>query len=148
MLHFKPAIWRDGTLYELPRPIRSLRIQDEWDFTRFKVPLVDGDLTVGRSRDGVDIVIAGQIGSQAGTLRLTEAEMFAELEALRAALNPLPDDEPYEFFVYHDPSAGTYRSFRRCSTVRFEYDLSNHALFEYSAVIHADDPTIFHDAPS
>lgn len=148
MLHFKPAIWRDGTLYELPRPIRSLRIQDQWDFTRFKVPLVDGDLTVGRSRDGVDIVIAGQIGSQAGMLRLTEAEMFAELEALRAALHQSADDGPYELFVYHDASAGTYRSFRGCSTVRFEYDLSNHALFDYSAVIHADDPTIYRDPPA
>ncbi|QDU41031.1 hypothetical protein Mal4_53960 [Maioricimonas rarisocia] len=147
MFHFKPAIWRDDTLYELPRPIRSLRIQDEWDFQRFKVPLVDGDLTVGSSRDGVDIIVSGQIGSQSGELRLTEADMFSELEALRTALDRSAGDAPYHFFLYHDPGAETYRSFRECTTVRFEYDLSKQALFAYSAVIHAGDPTIYSDAP-
>ncbi|MFG0333627.1 MAG: hypothetical protein ACF8TS_09725 [Maioricimonas sp. JB049] len=147
MFQFKPAIWRTGTLYELPRPIRSLRIQDEWDFQRFKVPLVAGDLTVGSSREGVDIIVSGQIGSQSGELRLTEADMFTELEALRSALNQAADDDPYEFFLYHDPGDATYRSFRDCTTVRFEYDLSNQALFTYSAVIHAGDPMIYAEAP-
>lgn len=148
MFVFKPAIWKGSTLYELPRPIVALRIQDSWDFEEFKVPLAGGDFQEGRSLNGVDISIEGQSGTQAGQLKSDEEQMFAELEALRAALDPSSPEETYELFLYHDPSTATYRSFRGCSSVRFEYDLSSPHLFTYSALVHAADPTIYSVAPS
>jgi hypothetical protein len=147
MLTFKPAIWRDGTLYELPRPVRSLRLQDGWDFAQFKVPLAAGDTIEGRSQNGVDIAIEGECGTQAGALLPDETAMFAELEALRSALGVETPEEVYELFIFHDATSGTYRSFRDCSTVRFEYDLSEPWLFTYSILIHAANPQVFDEAP-
>lgn len=148
MLTFKPAIWRNGTLYELPRPVRSVRVQDSWDFAQFKVPLAAGDSIEGRSLNGVDLSIEGECGTQAGTLLSDEAAMFAELEALREALGVTTPEDAYELFLYHDAVAGTYRSFRECSTVRFEYDLSQPWLFTYSVLIHAANPQVYDEAPS
>ena len=144
---FKPAIYKDETLYELPRPVLSLRIQDAWDFEQFKVPLAAGDFTAGHSRGGVDISLEGQIGSQSGELRLTEEAMLDELESLRAALDVTAAGGKYVFFLYHDESSATYRHFKSCSTVRFDYDLSRKPLFTYSLLIHAEDPTLYHTAP-
>lgn len=146
MFHFKPALWRDGALYELPRPVTSARVQDAWDFARFKVPLLDGDASAGGSYSGVDIALEGRLGSQGGTLQLDEAAMFAVLEQLRIRLHVPSDGEGYTLFLYHDPATSTYRSFRRCTTVRFEYDLSDPHLFSYALVVHAADPRI-HAAP-
>jgi hypothetical protein len=74
--------------------------------------------------------------------------MFAEVAALRSALAAESPESVYELFVYHDAASATYRSFRQCTTVRFECDLSAPQLFVYSAVIHASDPAIHTSAPS
>jgi len=148
MFRFKPAVWKGGTLYELPRPVTVVRFQDSWDFARFKVPLAAGDAMAGRSANGVDIAIEGEIAAQAGALATSEETMFAAAAALRAALSVAAPDDVYQFFVYHDPASATYRSFRNCTTVRFECDLSAPQLFSYSAMIHASDPTIDTAAPS
>lgn len=148
MFDFKPSLWRDGALFELPRPVTSVRVQDSWDFARFKVPLGDGDSTAGASRNGVDIAIEGRLGSHAGQLKLDEASMFAALELLRSRLHVAADSPGYELFLYHDPATSTYRSFRRCHTVRFEYDLSDPHLFTYAIVIHAADAAIYTAPPA
>lgn len=148
MFLFKPALWRNGLLYELPRPITSLRIQDSWDYAKFKVPLRDGDFAAGPSRNGVDIALEGQIGSQGGALTLDEAAMFLTLEMLRERLHVDDPADSYEFFLYHDPASGTYRSFRHCLTTRFEYDLTDPRLFTYSLVVHAADAALYSAAPS
>lgn len=148
MFKFKPAVWKAGTLYELPRPVTVVRIQDSWDFARFKVPLAAGDAIAGRSANGVDIAIEGEIGKQAEVLKTDEASMFAAAQALRTALSPTDPDQVYRFFLYYDAGSATYRSFRNCTTVRFECDLSAPQLFSYSALIHASDPTIYTTAPS
>lgn len=148
MFRFKPAVWKNATLHELPRPVTVVRVLDSWDFARFKIPLAAGDTLAGRSSNGVDISIEGEVGTQGGSLKGDEASMFAAVEALRAALGPDAPDEEYELFVYHDMASSTYRSFHRCSTVRFEYDLSAPQLFTYSALIHASDPEIHASAPS
>ena len=140
---FKPAIYRDAVLYELPRPVVSVRVRDVWDFEQFKVPLADGDFVVGHSRDGVEIALEGQIGTQAGALKATEETMFAALEELRSKLSVGSPDETYLLFLYHDVASGTYRHFKKCTTVRFDYDLSDPHLFTYSVVIHAEDPVIY-----
>ena len=147
MFHFQPALWRDGALYELPRPITSLRVQDAWDYARFKVPLQDGDWAAGHSSSGVDIALEGRVGSHSGALQLAEAEMFQTLEQLRTQLQPPSPGATYEFFLYHDPLTGTFRSLRRCHTVRFEFDLTDPHLFTYSAVIHAGDSRIYTAPP-
>lgn len=144
---FEPAVVRDETIFRLPRPIVSLRVQEAWDFERFKVPLRDGDQHVGHSRQGVDILLEGQIGSLDGSLKLTEEAMFAALEELRDGLDVSEAASKFELFLYLDEIADTYRKFRDCSTVRLEYDLSSPHLFTYSAVIHADDPHIYDTPP-
>jgi hypothetical protein len=145
MFTFKPGIWRSGSWYELPRPIASVRVLDSWDYAQFKVPLAAGDHVEGRSANGVDIAIEGETGTQAGDVCASEAAMFQEIEALRTALG---GTGAFELFLYHDSASGTYRSFRECTTVRFEYDLSEPQLYRYSVVIHAADPTIYSAAPS
>ena len=47
MFRFKPAVFRGSTLYELPRPVTALRIQESWEFEQLKVLLVDGDFLAG-----------------------------------------------------------------------------------------------------
>lgn len=140
---FRPAIYRDAALYELPRPIDVLRLSDGWDFDRFHVPLAEGDVTVGHSRRGLEIAIEGRIGTQAGALRGTEEEMFDEIAALRSTLGA----GEFELFLYYDTASGTYRKFRSCSTIRFESDLSDPHLFAYQALIHADDPAVYSTPP-
>lgn len=140
---FKPAILRNAVLYELPRPVVRVRIRDAWDFEQFKVPLADGDFVVGHSRQGVEIALDGQIGTQAGALKATEEAMFAELEQLRSKLSVDSPADEYLFFLYHDAASGTYRHFKRCTTAQFEYDISDPHLFAYSVVIHAEDPVIY-----
>ena len=106
---FKPALYTGSTFYELPRPITTLRIQDSWDFEQFKVPLADGDTLVGHSRQGIDMSVAGQLGTQAGGLKISEADMFQELEELRSYLDVTSGGDQYEFFLYHDTTTATYR---------------------------------------
>jgi hypothetical protein len=48
----------------------------------------------------------------------------------------------YSLVLYHDAAAGLYRLLQKCSTVRFESDLSDKALFTYSVVVHASDPVL------
>ena len=147
MFTFKPAIWRNSTLYELPRPVTLLRLQDSWDITRFKVPLAAGDIVAGTSRNGLDVAIEGQLAAQAGQPVAGEEQMFLELETLRTQLD-VTDPDTFELFLYHDSPSGTYRSLRGCTTLRFDYDLSSPRLFTYSIAIHAADPTIYTAAPA
>ena len=144
---FKPALYDGSTLHELPRPVTALRLRDRWDFERFKVPLAAGDTLVGHSLDGVDLAVDGQIVSQAGALMLSEHDMFSELETLRSALDVSAAGQKYEFFLYHDSESATYRKFKNCSTLRFEYDLSDKRMFKYAIEIHAEDPVIYTTAP-
>ena len=145
--HFRPAIARGAELFDLPRPVPTLRVQESWHSEKFKVPLRDGDTLLGHSRNGVDITVQGQVGSQAGDLTLSEEAMLAALEALRAALHVSPTQDRYHFYVYYDSDTNTYRHFRNCSTTRFEWDLSDSHLFTYSATIHAEDPVLYLTGP-
>jgi len=139
---FRPAIQRGGDLYELPRPVTVLRILEGWDFEQLKVPLADGDFLAGHSRQGVTISLSGQFGAREGVLSATEEQMFEEWAELREQLDVTQNADKYEFFLYHDAGSGTYRSFRQCSTVRFECDMSSKHLFEYSLIVHAEDPAL------
>ncbi|MEX1230454.1 MAG: hypothetical protein WEB58_09445 [Planctomycetaceae bacterium] len=139
---FQPAISFDGERYDLPRPVTKLLIDDAWDFQRFKIPLKAGDQLAGHSRNGVEITLAGQLGTQAGELTASEEEMFAALEELRAALHVADESQKYSFYLYYDELSETYRRFQSCTTVRFTYDLSDVHLFGYSLVIHAEDPVL------
>jgi len=144
---FQPGLYKSSSLYFLPRPITALRVTEGWDFQQFKIPLKAGDVHVGHSRDGITILVEGQLGSQDGDLKLSEAEMFSALETLRESLEVTSDADKFEFFLYYDASSSTYRKHKNCSVVRFEYDLSNPHLFSYSATLHADDPTIYSTGP-
>lgn len=140
---FRPAVERDGELYELPRPVLHFALKDTWDGERFKTLLVDGDTVVGSTRNGVDLSLTGEIGSPPDTTLLSPAEMFAALAELRTKLHVGADDAKYRFFLYHDAETETYRYFQSCTTVRLETDLSNAQVFRYQLVIHAEDPQIY-----
>lgn len=143
----RPAVYSGGSLYELPVPVTALRVRDAWDFERLKVPLADGDTLSGHSQQGAEIVLEGKIASQGGEQKETEQEMFAELEQLRSVLDVNADGPKYSLFLVHDADAEYYRKFKSCSTVKFEFDLSNRVLYAYSVVIHAEDPVIYATAP-
>ncbi len=142
MFSFRPSLVRPDTVFELPQPVTSVRVQDAFDFAKLKAPQMTGDMLVGHSSSGVDIAIEGQIGSHAGNLRLSEEQMFLTLESLRQAVHSTSPEDRYRLFLYFDPATATYRSFRDCATVRFEYDLSRKQLFTYTLVIHASRPAI------
>ena len=144
---FKPSIWKNAGLFELPRPVTSLRVQDAWDYDDYKIPLADGDVLVGRSQRGVDVAVEGQVGTQGGALKPSEEAMFEALEALRSALAAGDPDDTYDFFLYYDAASNEYRHFKKCTTVRFDSDLSNPHLFEYSLLIHAEDPVLYTSGP-
>ena len=72
---------------------------------------------------------------------------FAELEALRAVLDVASSDEKFDFYLYHDADLETYRHFNSCSTVRFDYDVTDKNRFRYAILLHADDPTIYTTGP-
>lgn len=143
----QPKIYAGSTLYEFPRPVRIFRFRDAWAFDRYKVPLKDGETIAGQSRRGVSIVIDGQIALQDGDDKTSEADMFAEIEAMRGHLNANETNGKYELFLFHDTETPYYRKFKDCSTVTFDLDLSNKTLFAYAVEIHSDDPTIYTTAP-
>ncbi|WP_437206443.1 hypothetical protein [Planctomicrobium sp. SH664] len=145
MLEFQPAIVRDAHILELPRPILTCRLRDSWDFQKFKIPRVDGDLISGVSLDGVEITLEGQIGSHEGELKLTEEAMLESLVELRGALQG-GADSLYTLALYHAPEGEDVRHFRKCSTMRLEVDLSNQRIYSYAVVIHAADPVLY-DGP-
>jgi hypothetical protein len=64
------------------------------------------------------------------------------VDSLRVLLDVNAESEPFFFVLYADAEAGQVRGFQKCSTRRFESDLSDKSLFTYSAVIHASDPTL------
>lgn len=140
MLTFKPAIVREGVTYELPRPLTRLRIQESYDAQVYKVPLREGDVVAGQSRNGVDILIEGQIGKQGETLLLSEEQMLAELEALRAACEPGSPEGVCQLVIYQDVVTGEVRQYRDCSISRVETDLSNPWLFTYAVTLRGHDP--------
>jgi hypothetical protein len=144
---FQPAIYDGETFHDLPRPVLSVRVREAWDFERRKVPLADGDESVGHSRDGVEIVVSGRIGPTAADPGATGLDLLAAVESLRQVLHVGGASAKYDFYLEHDATAGTYRHFKSCSTVRLEYDLSDKSLLEYTAVIHADAPTLYATGP-
>ncbi|MBI1346183.1 hypothetical protein GC163_07820 [bacterium] len=140
---FRPAIVRGETLYELPRPLPQLKLVDTWDSEGFKVPLRDGETRQRHSRNGVVITLSGDVLSHDGTLQLDEQAMFETLEGLRAALHVGGETERYRLYLYFDAATETYRHFRDCSTLKFEYDLSDATRFRYELQIHAEDPQLY-----
>lgn len=143
----QPVLYQNAQLHQFPDPVTNVRIRGSWDFAKFKIPLKDGDTIAGRSQHGVEILIEGQVRSQAGETKLSQSEMLAELEALRTVLDASSSQGTYSLFLFHDTTTPFYRKFKSCSTVRFEFDITNNTLFSYSTFIHSEDPTIYTTAP-
>jgi hypothetical protein len=142
MIHFAPAILRDDSLVEFPRPLTVCRIHDSWDFMKMKVPLQDGEQIAGPSRDGVDVILEGQLGSHAGELTLTETTMLETLLTLREALH-VTGEKTFELILFQDEFGSAARSLRRCLANRFDIDFSNPHVYAYSVSIHAADPVLY-----
>ena len=140
---FAPSLVFGSRLVPLPRPIMQIRIQDTWDAARFKVPHRDGSLWAGRSRDGVEISIRGQLGRDADGVLLSERAMFESIEAVRDELHLNHPDQQYGLALFVDSNrTESVRGFRACSTVKLEVDLSERAIYGYTLLIHASDPTL------
>ena len=143
MWTFAPTLALPSGPMELPRPIVQLRVQDQHDAARFKVPLRHGSLTHGRSQGGVDIAIRGQLARRGSQLDLSEPDMLASLEAVRVALRTTHPEERFGLGLFRseiDPQL--LRGFRGCTVAKFEYDLSDHSLYGYSLMVRADEPDL------
>lgn len=143
MLKFHPAIARAGIVTEFPHPILVFRIRDAWDFDKMKVPLRNGDQVVGHSKSGADIAIEGQIGEHSGALKLSEPDMLTTLNTIRDALNVDAIVGSYSLLVFSDDTLDDHRFLKDCTTVKFEFDLSNPMIYSFSALIHAADPALY-----
>lgn len=141
-MQFQPGVTVAGTFRELPGPVTKLQVQDHWDFDRFQPLLGDGDHTVGLARQGVDVSIQGTVAMRGSLLLLSEAEMFAEVQALRLLLQSQAE-ALFDVYLFRDETTETCRYFKQCSVARFQYDLTQPELYSYSLVFHADDPTIY-----
>ena len=139
---FQPSIWKMGSLWQLPRPVTAIRLADSWDFEKYKTPLADGDVVTGQSRNGVDIQLEGQVGHVAGSLRLDENAMLLAMLNLRSRLDVENPAGRFRLVLYHDATSGQSRYFEKCTTVRFESDLSDPRLFTYSVLVHASSPDL------
>ncbi|HVJ84976.1 MAG TPA: hypothetical protein VM452_04980 [Caulifigura sp.] len=139
---FEPAIWKGGSLWQLPRPVAAIRLADSWDFEKYKTPLADGDLVTGHSRNGLDVQLEGQIGHVAGSLRIDENAMLLAMLNLRTRLDVDNAAGRFRLVLYRNTSTGQSRYFEKCSTVRFESDLSDPRLISYSVLIHASSPEL------
>ncbi|WP_437225288.1 hypothetical protein SH661x_003999 [Planctomicrobium sp. SH661] len=146
MMQFAPAILLSDSIVELPRPILICRVHDSWDFLKLKVPRQDGNRIAGPSRDGADITIEGQIGSQSGNVKLSEVTMLETVELLRSALHT-SDDDGFSLALYRDGDSN-FRYFRQCVTTRLEIDLSSQHLYSYALSIHAADPVLRSGLPA
>lgn len=146
MWTFRPAILHAGSIAWLPRPITVCRVHDSWDFLKLKAPLREGDFVSGVSRDGAEITLEGQCGSQDGSLTLSETSMLATLQALREALNTA-DPSGFELALYHNSATDEFHYFRSCATVRFDWDLSSPRIYAYALSIHAADPSLLTGDP-
>ena len=147
---WKPAIYKGGTLTELPRPVLSLEIQDSWDFRTSKVPLDDGETLDGHTFNGPVISVSFQMAKQAGVQKLTEVEMFDLYKSFRDTVNVDTDADKYEFFIYHDTTgSGTYRKFKKCAPIEYSCSFGDdvNALFVASLTVKAEDPVIYTTAP-
>lgn len=144
VVQFQPKIGRGEDIYALPRPVSLVGLKETWDAERFKTLLVDGDTSVGSTRNGVDLTVTGVIGSTEAT-PMTPAELFAALAQLRDQVHVGPDDAKFRFFLLHDADASLYQFFQACSTVRLETDFTHTTTIRYRLVIHADDPMIYDD---
>ena len=145
---FQPAIVRDDEVYRLPQPVTDFSLLDTWDSERFKTLLVDGDTVVGSTRNGVDLVLRGEIGSSPGETAADAADLFEALAELRDRLHVGLDDARYRLYLIHDEAIGIYRYFQSCSTVRLDTDLTNSTVIRYHLTIHAEDPHIHDEGES
>lgn len=148
--YWKPAVYKDSTLTELPRPVLQLAVNDSWDMRESKVPLDDGISITGVSRNGVVIAVSGELAAQPeGTELGGELAMFDAWKSLRDVLNIDDDTEKFEFFIYHDATAGVYRKFKNCfcRSMGFDNGDNSRVPFPYSLEIVSEDPTVYTTAP-
>lgn len=148
---WKPAIYKDSTLTQLPRPISRVRLNLDWDRRESKVPLLDGLSTTGHSKNGRIITISGQFGWNADGPLCDEGDSLDEAEVLIGLLDIATDSEKFELFLYHDASSAVYRKFKQCSPVSFG-DAHGDTQEErvagpYELVILAEDPVLYTTAP-
>ena len=152
MWQFAPTlIFPNLQIVPLPRPILQLRVQDGFEATPMTVPFRDGSVRRGRSRGGVDIAIRGQLARSGDDLAFSEPEMFDAIESVRLALLRDDPEETYGLALYRFVlpeqdllDSDRLRGFAECTTVKFEYDLSDRAIYGYSLIVHASDPVV-HD---
>ena len=145
-MRFQPGIETESGFLALPGPIERLQVQESWDFERFKVLLQDGGHTVGLSRNGMDIAVAGSVGQRQGDLFLSEAEMLAAVLELQRKIADQAG-QLLRFYVFRDAETQVCRYFEGCSVTRFQYDVSSPELYSYALTLHADDPELHETWP-
>lgn len=152
---WNPAIYSNGSMYFLPRPVLRFQVGDEWNVDRQKVPKKQGEQIVGHSKNAVKISVSGLFGviGPRGTsepeLLISEGLMYPQYELLRARCDISSEATKFELFKYYDPYSGTYRKYKSVSVLNLSADLGDNdrITFPYSIDFIADDPVIYSTAP-
>lgn len=137
-LVFEPRIdfGTDSPSYYILPTVQENEETGPKDFYRAKVPLRDGEITGGVSKDPVDISVRGIIHKD------TWAEAEAELANLRAAVDG-DGDGKFKFFEYFDATSGTYRYWKDCIGVLSVSKIYPAPVIPYVIRIRANDPEIY-----
>ena len=141
------GIWKNGTFYDFPAPLKSYRISDSYDMDTQKAVLVDGEQLSGVSQNGVKVDIAGctQIQNHDDPV-CTARNQIAAWAAFRSAIKVSGEDK-FELFLHYSPIVGNtfYRKFKRCAPteVVVSFGDDNRTEYPYSASFHCEDPVIY-----
>lgn len=142
---WNPGVYRDSTFTALAKPVKSLRIIDQWNFRTSEVPRKTGGSTAGHSLAPARIEISGEMAMRGGSPHTTEKLMFQLYEDVRNKVH-VTNETKFDFYLYYDPTDGTnYRKFVSCYPVNMNLDLGDDDRdpFPYSLTIQTDDPTIY-----
>jgi hypothetical protein len=141
------GIYKNGTFYRFPEPLKSMRIEDSWDMDEQKAVLADGEQLTGLSRNGVRVTISGcsQI-SNGETPECASRNQFVTYAAFRSAMD-VSNDDKFELFLFHQtmPSTEFYRKFKRCVPAECSVAMGDDNRIElpYSLSFRCEDSTIY-----
>lgn len=148
---FSPRIYNANTttLTSLPKPILSCRLPTVWSFDTHKVPLKDGGVTYGHSKNPHEIQITGSFGKVDASYKISEEDMWTTYTTLMTQLDLNPSSTKHEFFLYYDLGTTTYVKFKSVYPIQFDVDFGDdeHIIWPYTLVLGVDDNTIYTTAP-
>lgn len=144
------GIYKNGTFYQFPEPLKTFRIEDSWDIDEQKAVLVDGEQYTGVSRNGVRVTVSGctQISDGSDAECAPRNQFLAYLD-FRNAMD-VSNGDKFELFMHYQTQVSVqfYRKFKNCvpveASVMFGDD--NRVELPYSFSFKCEDPTVYSTA--